>query len=90
MMKFEQLFNEIFSEEISEDVFTLTGKIFPVITAGTKEHYNSILAGRSRMEVLFKKPATWSIFQTTRYTLELIEKVQIFFLGSKSVRDSAK
>jgi len=54
--------------------------------------------------ILFKKPTTWSIFQSDRYTLELIQKHQIYtmsyfpdeykkqviFLGSKSGRDSHK
>ena len=56
------------------------------------------------MGMLFRKPVTWCVLQTTRYTLELIEKEktytmsyfpkkfrkQILFLGSKSGRDSEK
>jgi flavin reductase (DIM6/NTAB) family NADH-FMN oxidoreductase RutF len=56
------------------------------------------------MNFEFRKPSTWCIFQTTRYTLELIEKEQrytlsyfsdeykkqITFLGTKSGRDSEK
>ncbi|MDR1153365.1 MAG: flavin reductase family protein, partial [Bacteroidales bacterium] len=82
----------------------LSGKVFPVITAGRKEHYNSMTASGGGMGMLFKKPATWCVFQSTRYTLELIEKEQTYtlsyftdeyrkqmmFLGSKSGRDSKK
>ena len=103
-MNFDQLFKQILPEEIDNDVFTLAGKIFPVITAGTEKYYNSMLASGGGMGMLFRKPATWCILQITRYTLELIEKEQtytmsyfsdeykkqIFFLGSKSGRNSEK
>ena len=103
-MNFDQLFKEIPPEEILYDVFTLTGKIFPVITAGKENHYNSMTASGGGMGLLFRKPATWCVLQSTRYTLELIQKEQtytlsyfpkkykkqVLFLGSKSGRDSEK
>jgi flavin reductase (DIM6/NTAB) family NADH-FMN oxidoreductase RutF len=103
-MNFDQLFKQIDPEEICDDVFTLVGKIFPVITAGKEDHFNSMTASGGGMGVHFKKPATWCIFQTTRYTLELIQKEQtytlsyfpdeyreqVIFLGKKSGRDSEK
>ncbi len=103
-MNFDQLFKQISPEKISDNVFTLAGKVFPVITAGKKEHYNSMTASGGGLGVLFKKPATWCILQSKRYTLELIEKEQtytlsyfpdeykeqVIFLGSKSGRDSEK
>ncbi|MCL1937272.1 MAG: flavin reductase [Candidatus Azobacteroides sp.] len=103
-MNFDQLFKEISPEEIPDDVFTLTGKIFPVITAGKENHYNSMTASGGGMGLLFRKSATWCVLQSTRYTLELIQKEQtytlsyfpkeykkqVLFLGSKSGRDSEK
>ena len=103
-MTFEQLFKQISPEEISDDVFTLTGKIFPVITAGKKELYNSMTASGGGMGLLFRKPTTWCLLRSDRYTLELMQKEQrytmsyfpkkymeqVIFLGSKSGRDSAK
>jgi flavin reductase (DIM6/NTAB) family NADH-FMN oxidoreductase RutF len=101
---FEQLFKQISPEEIGDNAFTLAGKVFPVITAGREGHYNSMLGSGGGFGVLFRKPAAWCILRADRYTLELIEKEQtytmsyfadeyreqIFFLGSKSGRDSAK
>ncbi|MCU7494296.1 MAG: hypothetical protein HF314_04160 [Ignavibacteria bacterium] len=101
---FNQLFRRISPEEICDNVFTLAGKVFPVITAGKEDHYNSMTASGGGFGMLFMKPATWCILQATRYTLELIQKEktytmsylpdeykkQILFLGSKSGRDSAK
>ena len=103
-MNFDQLFKQIFPKEIHDDIFTLVGKIFPVITAGKKEHYNSMTASGGGMGMLFRKPTTWCLLRSDRYTLELIEKEltytmsyfpdeykeQVLFLGNKSGRDSEK
>ena len=101
---FGQLFKQIAPEEIPDDVFTLVGKVFPVVTAGTREHYNSMTASGGGMGLHFRKPATWCVFASRRYTLELIQEVhaytlsyfpdeyreQVLFLGSKSGKDSEK
>jgi flavin reductase (DIM6/NTAB) family NADH-FMN oxidoreductase RutF len=103
-MNFDQLFKQISPEEICDDVFTLVGKVFPVITAGKEDYYNSMTASGGGLGILFKKPTTWCILRADRYTLEIIQKVQtytlsyfpneykeqILFLGSKSGRDSEK
>ena len=103
-MNFEQLFLQITPEEITDNVFTLVGKDFYVITAGKEEQSNSMIASGGGMGLLFKKPTTWCTLRSDRYTLEMIQKEntytisyfpneyreQMFFLGSKSGRDSDK
>jgi flavin reductase (DIM6/NTAB) family NADH-FMN oxidoreductase RutF len=103
-MNFDQLFKQISPEEICDNVFTLVGKVFPVITAGKEDHYNSMAASGGGLGLLFRKPTTWCILRADRYTLEMIQKEQtytmsyfpdeykeqILFLGSKSGRDSEK
>ncbi len=103
-MNFDQLFKQISPEEIGSDVFTLAGKVFPVITAGKEDHYNAMTGSGGGFGILFKKPVTWCVLRTDRYTLELIRKeqtytmsyfpdeyrAQILFLGSKSGRDTEK
>ena len=103
-INFEELFKEIQPEELSDNVFTLVGKVFPVITAGRGCDFNSMTASGGGLGLLFKKPTTWVILQSSRYTLELMErekvytisyfpdeqKKQVMFLGSKSGRDSDK
>ena len=103
-MNFDQLFRQISPEEITDDVFTLVGKVFPVITAGKADHYNSMTGSGGGMGLLFRKPTTWCVLRADRYTLEIIQKEhtytmsyfpdkyreQVLFLGSKSGRDSEK
>ncbi|WP_024620055.1 flavin reductase [Metaclostridioides mangenotii] len=107
-MNFEQLFKQISPAEICDNVFTtvgtFTGKEFYVITAGKEAHYNSMIGSGGGLGIFFKKPATWSILRSDRYTLEMIEKEQtytlsyfpneykerVLFLGDKSGRDSEK
>jgi flavin reductase (DIM6/NTAB) family NADH-FMN oxidoreductase RutF len=103
-MNFDQLFKQVSPEEICDNVFTLVGKVFPVITGGKEDHYNSMTASGGGLGMLFKKPTTWCILRADRYTLEMIQKEQtytmsyfpneykeqILFLGSKSGRDSEK
>jgi flavin reductase (DIM6/NTAB) family NADH-FMN oxidoreductase RutF len=103
-MNFDRLFKQISPEDINDDVFTLAGKVFPVITAGRKNHYNSMVGSGGGFGVIFRKPATWCVLRADRYTLELIQKEQTYtlsyfygeykeqalFLGTKSGRDSNK
>ena len=101
---FHELFKRISPEEISDNVFTLVGKDFMVITAGKEKHYNSMTAGWGGFGIYFNKAASWCMLRANRYTLELIQKEQtytlsffseeykeqVMFLGSKSGRDSEK
>ena len=103
-MNFNQLFKQISPEEICNDVFTLVGKDFYAITAGKKDHYNSMIGSGGGFGLLFKKPTIWCLLRQDRYTLEMIRKEQTFtltffqseykeqmlFLGRTSGRDSEK
>lgn len=105
-MNFEQLFKQIAPEELCDNfnLFQLVGKDFYAVTAGTKEHYNSMIGSGGGFGLFFKKPTTWCLFRKDRYTLELIKKEQTYtlsffpdkykeqmiFLGRTSGRDSDK
>lgn len=59
-MNFNQLFKQISPEEICDNfnVFTLVEKDFYAITAGKKEHYNSMIGSGGGLGLFFKKPTT--------------------------------
>ena len=83
-MNFNQLFKQISSEEIFENVFTSVGKLVGkdmVITAGKINHYNSMTGCVTGLALLFKKPTTWCIFREDRYTLEIIQKEKTYTLS---------
>ena len=105
-MNFDQLFKQISPEAMcdSNNIFTLLGKDFFVITAGKDDHYNSMIGSGGGLGLLFRKPTTWCTIRSDRYTLEMIQKEQtytlsyfpdeykkqMFFLGSISGRGSQK
>lgn len=101
---FAQLFRQVSPEEICDNIFALAAKDFYVITAGKEARCNSMVGSGGGWGTLFRKPAVWCVLQSTRYTLELMEREgtytisyfpdayrrQALFLGSKSGRDSGK
>lgn len=103
-MIFTELFKQIEPYDITDNVFTLVNKIFPVIAVGEPDNCNAMVASGGGMGTLFRKPATWCVFPSNRYTLELIEQSQTYtlsyfsdeyreyfmLLGRKSGRDSDK
>lgn len=80
-MDFKRLFRQISPEKIPDSVFTLFGKVLPIVTVKTPENCNAMVASGGGMAVHFRKPATWLIFPTNRYTLELIKKEEAYTLS---------
>jgi len=78
---FDDLFKAIEAKDIPEDVFTLIGKDFAVLTAGKKELYNSMVAGWGGWGILFSKPTTFLMLRSSRYTLELMRKEQSYTMA---------
>jgi flavin reductase (DIM6/NTAB) family NADH-FMN oxidoreductase RutF len=103
-MRFDQLFKTIPADEFSDNIFTLIGKDFAALTAGTESHYNGMAVGWGGIGILFGKPTTWCFLRANRYTLELMKKEQrytlsfftdeykkdVLFLGSKTGRNTDK
>ena len=83
---FKQLFRQISSKEISDNMFTLVMDNFYVITAGNEAHYNSMIGSGGGFGLLFRKPASWCVIRTDRYTLELIQKEQTYTIAYFSDR----
>jgi flavin reductase (DIM6/NTAB) family NADH-FMN oxidoreductase RutF len=73
---FADLFKPIAAKEIPEDVFTLVGEDFSILTSGSPAHYNSMVASWGGWGILFNKPAAFHILRSSRYTLELMRQGQ--------------
>jgi flavin reductase (DIM6/NTAB) family NADH-FMN oxidoreductase RutF len=70
----EEKFKEIHSEEIKDNPFTLIGKDFMLVTAGTPDFYNTMTAAWGGFGVMWSKHVTIIVIRPTRYTYEFLEK----------------
>jgi hypothetical protein len=64
-MNFDQLFKQISPEEICDNVFTLVGKDFFVITAGKEDHYNSMIGSGGGLGFFSRNPPLGVFFEQT-------------------------
>lgn len=72
--------------EISENVFSLIGKQWMLITAGTAEHCNTMTASWGGLGVLWGAPAATCYIRPQRYTKEFVDREEYFtlsFFGEK-------
>ena len=98
------MFMKIDPKEIQENVFSLIGDRWMLITAGTKEKCNTMTASWGGLGVLWGKPVATVYIRPQRYTMEFVEGSEFFTLaffgeeyrkalalcGSKSGRDVDK
>ena len=98
------MFTKIDPKEIQENVFSLIGDRWMLITAGTREKCNTMTASWGGLGVLWGKPVATVYIRPQRYTLEFVEREDTFTLcffgeeyrkalalcGSKSGRDMDK
>ncbi len=91
-------------EDLKQNVFSLIGKQWMLITAGTPEKCNPMTASWGGLGVLWNEPAATCYVRPQRYTLELMEEQDYYTLcffgeeyrkalalcGSKSGRDVDK
>ncbi len=89
---------------LNDNVFSLIGDQWMLVTAGTPEHCNTMTASWGGLGVLWSKPVATIYVRPPRYTYEFIEKEDYFTLsffddsyrpqlqlcGSKSGRDVDK
>ena len=66
--------------EISENVFSLIGKQWMLITAGTAEHCNTMTASWGGLGVLWGAPAATCYIRPQRYTKEFVDREEYFTL----------
>jgi flavin reductase (DIM6/NTAB) family NADH-FMN oxidoreductase RutF len=68
-------------EEIRDNVFKLIGKDWMLITAGTRDSFNTMTASWGGMGVLWDKKACFSVVRPTRYTYSFLEKNATYTLS---------
>ena len=98
------MFTRIDPKELNQNVFSLIGDQWMLITAGTKEKCNTMTASWGGLGVLWGKPVATVYIRPQRYTMEFVEGSEFFTLaffgeeyrkalalcGSKSGRDVDK
>ena len=98
------MFKRIDPKELQSNVFSMIGDRWMLITAGTKEHCNTMTASWGGLGVLWGKPVATVYIRPQRYTMEFVEGSEFFTLaffgeeyrkalalcGSKSGRDIDK
>jgi flavin reductase (DIM6/NTAB) family NADH-FMN oxidoreductase RutF len=97
-------FREIGPEAIGDNPFKLIGRDWMLITAGTKEAFNTMTGAWGGLGVLWEKQICFCVIRPTRYTYEFMENSERYTLtfleeqyrdvltycGSKSGRDVNK
>ncbi|OUN22098.1 flavin reductase [Flavonifractor sp. An82] len=98
------MFEKIDPKALDQNVFSLIGDQWMLITAGKQDQYNTMTASWGGLGVLWGKPVATVYIRPQRYTLEFVEREDTFTLcffgeqyrkalalcGSKSGRDVDK
>ena len=98
------MFERIDPKSLDQNVFSLIGDLWMLLTAGTGEKCNTMTASWGGLGVLWGKPVATVYIRPQRYTLEFVEREEKFTLaffgeayrkalalcGSKSGRDIDK
>ena len=71
-------FIEMNPEEIRENPFRLIGKEWMLITAGTRDSFNTMTGAWGGLGVLWDKRICFCVIRPTRYTYEFMEKAAFF------------
>ncbi len=97
-------FQTLDPESVQDNVFKLIGKDWMLITAGTRESFNTMTASWGGMGVLWDKKVCFAFVRPTRYTFDFLEKSEFYtfsfleeqyrdvlmYCGTKSGRDVNK
>lgn len=76
-----QEFMTVSPEELAENPFSMIGKDWMLITAGTPESCNTMTASWGSVGVLWNKPIAIAYVRPTRYTYGLMEQAERFTLS---------
>lgn len=68
-------------DSMKDNVFKLIGKDWMLVTAGTKDSYNTMTASWGGMGILWDKKVCIVFIRPTRYTFEFLEKSEVYTLS---------
>ena len=75
------MFKSIDPKQLNENVFSLIGDKWMLITAGTKENCNTMTASWGGLGVLWGAPAATIYLRPQRYTKEFVDREEYFTLA---------
>lgn len=98
------MFHSVKPNELTDNVFSLIGDQWMLITAGTAEHCNTMTASWGGLGVIWGAPSATCYIRPQRYTKDFVDREEFFTLsffgeqwrkalalcGSKSGRDVNK
>ena len=98
------MLKQVDPKALDQNVFSLIGDLWMLITAGTAEHCNTMTASWGGLGVIWGSPAATCYIRPQRYTKEFVDREEYFTLsffdgsfrpqltlcGSKSGRDVDK
>lgn len=103
-LPFGELFEEIGVKDVEENIFTLVGDDFGILTAGASGDENAMVTSWGGWGIVFGDPGMFHFLRSNRYTLEKMRgeqcytvsffddefKEDIMLFGTKSGRDTDK
>ena len=75
------MFGRIDPKELNQNVFSMIGEQWMLVTAGTAERCNTMTASWGGLGVLWGKPVATVYIRPQRYTLEFVEREDCFTLS---------
>lgn len=75
------MFVKVKPEELSENVFSLIGKDWMLVSAGTAEECNTMTAAWGGLGVLWGEPAATIYIRPQRYTRKFLDREEYFTLS---------
>ncbi|MCX5805432.1 MAG: flavin reductase [Proteobacteria bacterium] len=74
-------FQEIIPENLVDNPFKLIGKDWMLITAGTKQSFNTMTGAWGGLGILWNKNICFCVIRPNRYTYEFMERSDIYTLS---------
>jgi flavin reductase (DIM6/NTAB) family NADH-FMN oxidoreductase RutF len=75
------MFHSISPKELTENVFSLIGDRWMLITAGSAEHCNTMTASWGGLGVIWGAPSATCYIRPQRYTKEFVDREEYFTLS---------